>query len=121
MYDFANSPFTTLVVTFVYSTFFTKLMTADEITGTALWSRGVTITALVVALLSPIAGAVADRGGFRKLFLLLATAVCVAGTVGLVFPQPYAVLAQHGLAGQATLALLFFVVANIAFEMGGVL
>jgi UMF1 family MFS transporter len=118
MYDFANSPFTTLVVTFLYATFFSQLMTTDEITGTALWSRGVTVTALVVALLSPIAGAIADRGGFRKLFLLLATGVCVAGTIGLYFPQPHAILAGQGLADQATLALVLFVLANIAYEMG---
>ena len=40
LYDFANSAFTTLVVTFVYATYFTKSIAADEITGTLLWSRG---------------------------------------------------------------------------------
>ncbi len=57
MYDFANSPFTTLIVTFIYATFFTKMIAPDEITGTALWSRGVTLTAIFVALLSPFLGA----------------------------------------------------------------
>ncbi|MHC4472740.1 MAG: MFS transporter [Planctomycetota bacterium] len=110
LYDFANSAFTTLVVTFVYATFFTEKMAADRVSGTALWSRGVTITAIAVALLSPVLGAVADRGGFRKRFLLLATIVCVVGTVALYFPNP----------GQATLALVWFVIANIAFEMANV-
>ena len=77
MYDFANSPFTTMVVTFIYATYFAKVIAPDAITGTVLWSRGVTITALTVAFLSPFAGALADRGGYRKLFLLLATAVCI--------------------------------------------
>ena len=47
LFDFANSPFSTLVVTFVYATYFTQAIAVDEITGTALWSRGVTITALI--------------------------------------------------------------------------
>ena len=75
MFDFANSPFTTLVVTFVYATYFTKAIAENEVVGTALWSRGVTITALVVALASPLLGAVADRGGYRKRFLVLSTLV----------------------------------------------
>ena len=54
MYDFANQPFTTLVVTFIYSTFFTKVIAENEIIGTALWSKGITITALFVALMSPL-------------------------------------------------------------------
>ena len=66
LYDFANSPFTTLVVTFVYSTYFTQAIAGDAIRGTVLWSRAVTISAIAVALASPILGALADRGGWRN-------------------------------------------------------
>lgn len=107
-YDFANSPFTTLVVTFVYATYFTQAVAPDPIAGTALWSRGVTVTALVVAVLSPLLGALADRGGYRKAFLLASTAVTVAGSVGLFYALP----------GEVTKALLWLVVANVSFEMG---
>ena len=44
VYDFANSAFTTLVVTFIYATFFTVGIAADKVEGTALWSLGVTNT-----------------------------------------------------------------------------
>lgn len=108
LYDFGNSAFTTLVVTFIYATYFTKAIAPDELTGTVLWSRGVTITALTVALLSPLLGALADRGGYRKLFLALATVVCVLGSIMLYTP----------LSGEITQALMWFVIANIAFEMG---
>ncbi|MCH7528554.1 MAG: MFS transporter [Candidatus Marinimicrobia bacterium] len=110
MYDFANSAFTTLVVTFIYSTYFVKAIAPDVITGTVLWSRAVTITGLTVALLSPILGALADRGGHRKLYLALATAICVVATTGLYTVLPGAVMQ----------ALAWFVIANIAFELGGV-
>ncbi len=110
MYDFANSAFTTLVVTFIYGTYFTKAIAPDEITGTVLWSRGVTLTALAVAFLSPFMGALADRGGYRKRFLLIMTAACVACTIMLYTALP----------GETTKALVWFVLANIAFEMGNV-
>lgn len=108
LYDFANSPFTTLVVTFIYSTYFTKAITENEIIGTALWSRGVTVSAIAVALLSPLAGAIADRGGYRKLFLFIATAIAVIGSAILYRFEP----------GQAMQALFWFIIANFAFEMG---
>ena len=38
MYDWANSAFTTLVVTFIYSTYFTQAIASDAVHGTALWS-----------------------------------------------------------------------------------
>lgn len=39
-YDFANSPFTTLVVTFIFSTYFTQVIASDPVRGTTLWSWG---------------------------------------------------------------------------------
>ncbi|MEM6338020.1 MAG: MFS transporter, partial [Bacteroidota bacterium] len=120
LYDFANSSFTTLVVTFIYATYFTKFIAppseADAI-GTALWSRGVTITAIAVAVMSPFVGALADRGGFRKLFLMITTVVCVIGTVMLYFPLPFESAAVGGAAMEA---LFWFVIANVFFELGGV-
>ena len=110
MYDFANSAFNTLVVTFIYSTFFTKVIASNENTGTILWSRAVAVTAITVALLSPVMGAIADRGGYRKPLLLLMTLLSVLGSVMLYTALP----------GQTTKALLWFVTANIAFEMGTV-
>ena len=110
LYDFANSAFTTLVVTFIYATYFTQAIAENEIVGTELWSRAVTLTAIVVALLSPYVGAVADRGGYRKRFLFISTTVCVAATFALYFAAP----------GQVGIALTIFVIANIAFEIGNV-
>ena len=105
LYDFANSSFATLVVTFIYGIYFSKSLGGD-----AAWSRGVTVTAIVVAGLSPFLGAVADRGGLRKTLLLVTTVIAVLGTAALTFVGP----------GYATLALIIFVTANIAFEMGTV-
>ena len=77
MYDFANQPYTTLVITFIYSTYFAKVIAPNEIIGTALWARAMTITALTVAFLSPVMGTIADKTGYRKLFLIFWTYVCI--------------------------------------------
>ncbi len=109
-YDFANSPFTTLVVTFVYATYFTQAIAADPISGTELWSRAVSITALIIAFASPLLGALADRGGFRKLFFVITVVVCIVATAAL----------YRALPGQVMLALTLFVIANVAFEFSEV-
>jgi UMF1 family MFS transporter len=110
-YDWANSAFTTMVVTFVYATYFTKTFAADENLGTELWSKGIVVSAIFIALLSPLLGTMADRGGARRRALMLATFVCVAATVALTFVAPDG----HN---AAILALAIFVVANVAFEIG---
>lgn len=111
LYDWANSPFTTLVVTFVYATYFSQAIAPDAVLGAALWSRAIAITGLVVALLSPILGAIADRSGGRRRYLLAMTLTCVAATAALTFIRPHQPNA-------VVLALTLFVIANVAFELG---
>lgn len=108
MYDFANSAFTTLVVTFIYATYFTEAIAENNKVGTYYWSIGVGLSAIIVALVSPYAGAIADQGGYRKRFLLLSTILGVGATVVLFFPLP----------GQIYFALITFIIANFAFEIG---
>ena len=110
LYDWANSAFTTLVVTFIYSAYFTAAFADDPGRGTALWSRGITASALVIAALAPIAGALADRGGRRR-YLILCSLLCVAATAALTFVRP-------DQANAVAVALGVFVVANVAFELG---
>ncbi len=110
LFDFANSAYTTLVVTFIYGTYFVSAIAPDAVAGTALWSRGITLTALCVAFLSPVLGALADQGGLRKQFLFISTVVTVVVTAALYWVEP----------GQVFWALLFFVVSNIAFEFSNV-
>ncbi len=110
LYDFANSAFTTLIVTFVYAVYFTDAIAPDHERGLTLWSWGISSSAVLVALFSPFLGAMADSGGHRRRYLLLSTSVCVLGSVVLFFPSP----------GQVVFALVTFVIANVAFEMANV-
>ena len=106
LYDFANSPFTTLVVTFVYATYFSESIAANSVEGQALWGYAITVTALIVAFFSPILGALADQGGYRKRFVVIATLITAAATAALYGIGP----------GQVMLALTVFVIANVAYE-----
>lgn len=107
-YDFANSTFSTLVLSFIYSTYFTKAIAEDEITGTVLWSRSVSFSMILIAILSPILGALADRRGIKKKLLAITTGICVIATGLLYFPTK----------GQVFEALTLFIIANVAFEVG---
>jgi UMF1 family MFS transporter len=111
LFDWANSAFTTLVVTFVYATYFTQAIAPDEVAGTALWSRAVAVSAVLVGLLSPVLGAAADRGGRRKRYLAVTTLLGVAASAALAFVQP-------GMPHAVGLALAIFVVGNVGFELG---
>lgn len=110
MYDFASSAFNTLMLTFIYGVFFAKVMAPDFDTGTVMWTRALNITAVIVALISPVMGAVADYSGRKKLFLVVFAAISITFTTLLFFIQP----------GQAMTAILIFIIANIGFEMGNV-
>ena len=109
-YDFANQPFTTIIVTFIYSAFFVKVIAPNPQIGTAMWANAIAITAIIVAILSPILGAIADNSGYRKFFLISFTAICAVFSMLLYFPM----------AGDVFWALTLFIIANIAFEMGSV-
>lgn len=114
MYDWANSAFTTIVVTFIYSFYFESAFFAEgDKTGTLWWSRAVAISSIMTALASPILGAAADRGGTRKRFMAIALAVCLTATVALSFVRP-------DMANGALIALAVFVVADFSYEVGNV-
>lgn len=113
-YDWAISAFNTLVGTFIYNTYFLRSFAPNENVGTALWSRGVIASAILVALLSPLLGAVADRSGRRRRYLILTTLTCAGFTALLTFVGP-------GDAHAVLKALTIYVVANVAFEMATVL
>ena len=110
LYDWANSAFNTLVITFIYSTYFSEAFATDPGRGTALWSRGLTISYILIAILAPIAGTLADRGDRRR-YLAGCTLICAFMTAALTFVRP-------GQPNGVVIVLSVFVVANVAFELG---
>ncbi len=110
LYDFGSSAFNTLVLTFIYSLFFAQVVAPDYNTGTVWWTRAVNISALAVAMITPVLGAIADSSGRKKAFLVGFAAQSILFTVLLFFVGT----------GSAMLALAVFVLANVGFEAANV-
>jgi UMF1 family MFS transporter len=107
MFDFANSSYTTVIVSVAFGIYFTRQV-APEGEGDRLWGFGILLGNLIVCLLSPIVGAIADDSGRKKLFLFGTYLTCVAGTALLYFAAP----------GRVGLALALFVVSFVGFSFG---
>ena len=110
LYDWANSAFPTVVITFVFAAYVTKGVAPDQDTGAQAWGYAIGWSALAVAILSPLCGAVADNTGRRKPWLFVATAVCVLASASLWTVGPEAQYMARG--------LVLVAIANLAFEVG---
>jgi UMF1 family MFS transporter len=110
LYDWANSAFPTVVITFVFAAYFTKGVAVDVVTGTAQWGWAMSISALAVGLLAPVLGSIADKGGRRKPWLLTFTVLTIIASAFLWLVKPDASFVM--------LALVLAGLGNFAFEMG---
>lgn len=108
LYDFANSAFTTIIVTVAYSVYFTEVVAKGQ-DPEAWWGRGYALSMILAGALSPVLGAVADYTRRRKFFLILLTLLTVFPTALLVFVKE----------GNIGLGLGLFIWANLCY--GGAL
>ncbi len=110
LYDWANSAFPTVIITFVFATYFTSSVAPDKVTGTTHWGYAMSLSAFAVALAAPVFGAIADHAGRQKPWLGAFTIICVAASsfLWVVEPDP----------SFALVALVFAGFANFAFETG---
>ncbi|MFQ5537785.1 MAG: MFS transporter [Gemmatimonadota bacterium] len=107
LYDFANSVYPAVVQTAVFALFYTSVVVGNESgDGSLWWGAAVSISVLIVALTSPLLGAVADRGGIRKRLMLAYTLMCVVGVSFFSILEP----------GMALVGLILYVIANVGFE-----
>jgi MFS transporter, UMF1 family len=110
-YDFANSSFTTIIVTVVYSAYFIKQVVGGPSGyGEQLWGRAVAISMTWVALTAPIMGAVADYSRAKKRFLFINCYLTVIFTGLLYFVNK----------GDILTGMLFFIIANFGFNSANV-
>jgi UMF1 family MFS transporter len=105
LYDFGNSAYAAVVTLAVYSAYF-KQQVVGGAEGSRLWGLSVGIAMLVVAILSPVLGALADFSAAKKRFLLGFTALSVTFTALLFFVQK----------GDILTGMLFFILAEIGYR-----
>jgi UMF1 family MFS transporter len=92
MFDFANSGYTTVVLTAIFNAYFVGVVAGSgpdaDGRATLLWTLVISLTNLAVLLTAPLIGAIADHGACKKRFLLLTTAGCVLFTALLATVGP---------------------------------
>jgi UMF1 family MFS transporter len=88
LYDWANSGFFAVILTFVFPAYFARQIAENETLGTTLWGNTVGLAGLAIAIAAPIVGAVADQGGRRKLWLAACTLACALPTALLWWVTP---------------------------------
>lgn len=113
MYDWANSPFTTVVTTFIIANYFSEAVAANNTVGAAQWGFMQGAAALAIALLSPVLGAIADRSGRRKPWLAFFTLIMILGSAALWWGTPK----SAGSVGGVDIILWASAIGVIGFEV----
>ncbi|MEQ8151454.1 MAG: MFS transporter [Smithellaceae bacterium] len=109
MFDFANSSYTTVIITVVFCIIFPRIVVGDGPEyrlGNLLWSTSLSISYLVVLLSAPVLGAIMDYTGSKKKFLFGSYLLTVIATAALFFVGP----------GSIALGMFLVVLSNIGFS-----
>lgn len=87
-FDWAAQPYFTLITTFVFAPYFATSIAPDPATGQSLWGFAAAAAGLVIALLSPVLGAIADASGQRKPWIATFGAILVLGSSAMWIGKP---------------------------------
>ena len=87
-FDWANQPFHTVIVLFVFGPYFASQVAEDVVSGQAIWGYAIATGSVLMALSAPVLGAVADAQGPRKPWILAFSLVYVIGAAGLWYAEP---------------------------------
>lgn len=88
MFDWANQPFHTLIMTFTFAPFFAAAVASDPAEGQAAWGYAISLGSIIIALLAPVLGAIADASGPRRPWIVLFSVLYVVGVSALWFAEP---------------------------------
>jgi UMF1 family MFS transporter len=112
-FDWAAQPYFTLIATFVFAPYFASFVAPDPASGQALWGFATAVAGLMIALMSPVLGAIADASGRRKPWIAGFGALLVIGSGLMWFGRP-------GDASVIAPLLLAYAIASIGAEFATV-
>lgn len=107
-YDFANSGYTTVVITAVFNAYFVAVVAGNAAWATLAWTLGLSLSYALVIIAAPVLGAYSDRRANKLQLLWITTIGCVLSTAALALCGP----------GDVWLALVLIVVSNLAYSLG---
>lgn len=108
MYDFANSGYTTVVITALFNAYFVAVVAAGAPWATFAWTAALAVSYALIMASAPVVGAWADIYAGKKRLLLISTVGCVLATAGLALAGP----------GDLALTICFVVISNFFFGSG---
>jgi UMF1 family MFS transporter len=106
-FDFANSAFTTIIITVVYAVYFRNVVAEGDARAEGWWGTALAASQVAVLLAAPFVGAFADVTARKKILLIASALACSLATAALFFVGP----------GEVALALALVALANIAFSL----
>lgn len=107
-FDFANSGYTTVVLTAVFNAYFVGVICANASWATLLWTSVIAASNILEIVCMPFIGAATDLKANKKFWTVLMSLLCIAGTVGLAFTG----------SGTVWLAVFMVIVSNFAYNIG---
>ena len=108
MYDFANSAYTTVVITAVFSAYFVAVVSEKQAWSTFAWTAALSVSYAAILVTGPLVGAWADAHAAKKVLLLGTTIGCVLFTALLYYAGP----------GAVALSLVLLILSNYFFGAG---
>lgn len=88
LFDWAAQPFFTVVLTFIFGPYFVSRLAQDAVIGQATWGYTVTISGVIIALLAPVLGSIADASGPRKPWIAFFALIKIASLLLLWLAAP---------------------------------
>ncbi|WP_119422504.1 MFS transporter [Desertibaculum subflavum] len=116
MFDWANQPLFTLISTFIFGPYFAATVVGNPVEGQALWGYAQSMAGLMIAVLSPVLGAIADQTGPRKPWIAAFQVVCIVASALLWFAVPNAPTGTLLLVMLAVVALTVGAECSIVFN-----
>ncbi len=114
LFDWSAQPYYTLVQTFLFAPYFANAVAENAVTGQSLWGYAAAIAGLLIAIFSPLLGAMADGRGRRKPWIAGLTLIFLAGLSTLWLATPGADMTT------IWIVLAGFIAATLAAELMGV-
>jgi UMF1 family MFS transporter len=108
MFDFANSGYTTVVITAVFNAYFVAVVAQGAVWATFAWTLSLSVSYGLIVLTAPLLGAYADVHAAKKKLLLMTTVGCIAATAALALVGP----------GELALGIALLIISNYFFGTG---
>lgn len=108
MYDFANSSYTTVVITAIFNGYFVAVVAGGQAWASLAWTGALAVSHILLIIIGPIVGAYVDLRANKKRLLLISTAGCVASTAALALAGPDTLM----------LTVIFLVLSSFFFGIG---